>query len=112
MCVCVCVCVCVFVCVCVCVLCTCTHGIQINSRFTLSENIADNGGIHIAYRAYKNVMKGKSEQRIGGYSGDQLFFVAYAQVYIANAWHSHMYVTVQVKTSLVDTSDFAKSTGL
>ena len=71
-----------YVCVHVCLFIMYMHTwhIQINSQFTLRENIADNGGIHIAYRAYKNVMKGKSEQRIGGYTGDQLFFVAYAQV--------------------------------
>ena len=54
--------------------------IQINGQLTLGENIADNGGIHTAFRAYKNVMNGTSEPYVGGHSGDQLFFVAFAQV--------------------------------
>ena len=53
---------------------------QINGQLTLGENIADNGGIHTAFQAYKNVMNGTSEQYIQGHSGDQLFFVAFAQV--------------------------------
>ena len=53
---------------------------QINGQLTLGENIADNGGIHTAFQAYKNVMNGTSEQSIQGHSGDQLFFVAFAQV--------------------------------
>ena len=52
-----------------------------DGQFTLGENIADNGGVHTAFRAYKNVMNGKSEQYAGGLSGDQLFFVAFAQVH-------------------------------
>ena len=55
---------------------------QINGQLTLGENIADNGGIHTAFQAYKNVMNGTSEY-IQGHSGDQLFFVAFAQVEIA-----------------------------
>ena len=85
-----------------CILCTCT---QINGQLTLRENIADNGGIHTAYRAYRNVMKGKSEQH-GGYSGDQLFFIAYAQVYTPLCIHgmAFTHMTVQVQTGLADTS--------
>ena len=56
-----------------------TAHIQINGQLTLGENIADNGGVHTAFRAYKNVMNGASE-RVRGHSGDQLFFVAFAQV--------------------------------
>ena len=52
---------------------------MVNSH--LGENIADNGGIHAAFRAYKNVMNGTSEN-VRGHSGDQLFFVAFAQVHI------------------------------
>ena len=53
---------------------------QINGKLTLGENIADNGGIHTAFRAYKNVMNGTPEQDVKGHSGEQLFFVAFAQV--------------------------------
>ena len=55
---------------------------KIDPQLTLGENIADNGGIHTAYRAYKNVMNGTSDDQpsIGGHTLDQLFFIAFAQV--------------------------------
>ena len=58
----------------------CIDFLQINGRLTLGENIADNGGVHTAYRAYKNAMAGTPDQTVQGHSGDQLFFVAFAQV--------------------------------
>ena len=56
------------------------NSLQIDGRLTLGENIADNGGVHTAYRAYKNAMTGIAEQTVHGHTGDQLFFVAFAQV--------------------------------
>ena len=53
--------------------------VQINGQLTLGENIADNGGVHTSFRAYKNVMNGTTED-LEGHPGDQLFFVAFAQV--------------------------------
>ena len=55
---------------------------QINGELTLSENIADNGGVHAAFQAYKDVNGTSGEQAlIGGHTVDQLFFVAFAQVH-------------------------------
>ena len=53
-----------------------------DGQLTLGENIADNGGIHTAFRAYKNMMNqtGDDQSLIGGHTLDQLFFVAFAQV--------------------------------
>ena len=55
---------------------------QIDGRLTLDENIADNGGVHTAFQAYKNVInRAKQDQTtIRGYTQDQLFFVSFAQV--------------------------------
>ena len=56
---------------------------QVNGEQTLGENIADNGGVHAAFQAYKDVMDQTGEDRqktIDGYTLDQLFFVAFAQV--------------------------------
>ena len=54
---------------------------QIDGQLTLGENIADNGGIRTAFRAYKNGMNETVEQPlIHGHTADQLFFVAFAQV--------------------------------
>ena len=56
---------------------------QVDGQFTLGENIADNGGVHTAFQAYKDMMDQTGEDRqttIGGHTLDQLFFVAFAQV--------------------------------
>ena len=53
----------------------------VNGRLTLGENIGDLGGISLAYRAYKMSLKGKKAPVIGGFTGDQRFFMAYAQVW-------------------------------
>lgn len=60
------------------------NGEPVNGRQTLGENIADNGGLKAAYRAYKNwVRKNGAEQLLPslGLSNDQLFFVGFAQVW-------------------------------
>lgn len=53
----------------------------INGRLTLGENIGDLGGLSLAYRAYQLSLKGKPAPVIGGYTGDQRFFMAFAQVF-------------------------------
>lgn len=56
----------------------------INGELTLGENIADLGGLAVAYDAYKNAQKGKKEIIIDGFNGDQRFFIAWAQVWKDN----------------------------
>jgi putative endopeptidase len=53
----------------------------VNGQFTLGENIGDLGGLSLAYRAYKLSLGGKEAPVIDGYTGDQRFFMAYAQVW-------------------------------
>ncbi|MEP4784654.1 MAG: M13-type metalloendopeptidase, partial [Erythrobacter sp.] len=53
----------------------------INGRLTLGENIGDVGGLSMAYRAYRNSLGGKEAPVIDGLTGDQRFFMAWAQVW-------------------------------
>jgi len=54
-------------------------GLHINGEQTLGENIADVSGLTIAYLAYKKSLGGKQAPVIDGLTGDQRFFLAYAQ---------------------------------
>jgi putative endopeptidase len=51
----------------------------INGKLTLGENIGDLGGLSMAYRAYQISLKGKKAPVIDGLTGDQRFFISYAQ---------------------------------
>lgn len=53
----------------------------VNGRFTLGENIGDVGGLSMAYRAYRMSLNGKEAPVIDGLTGDQRFFIAWAQVW-------------------------------
>lgn len=53
----------------------------INGRLSLGENIGDVGGLSLAYRAYKLSLDGKEAPVIDGFTGDQRFFMAWAQVW-------------------------------
>ena len=57
----------------------------VNGELTLGENIGDLGGLSLAYRAYHMSLRGKPAPVIDGTSGDQRFFMAWAQVWRAKA---------------------------
>jgi predicted metalloendopeptidase len=54
-------------------------GLHLNGKLTLGENIADVAGLAAAYDAYKKSLGGKPAPVIDGLTGDQRFFIAYAQ---------------------------------
>ncbi len=71
-------------------------GYPVNGELTLGENIGDNSGLAIAYKAYKISLKGQPAPVIDGLTGDQRFFMGFGQV-----WRSKMREAaqiVQVKT--------------
>ena len=59
-------------------------GLNANVKFTLGENLADHGGLEVAYNAYKNATSKKSLKSKDGLTADQRFFLAYAGVWAAN----------------------------
>jgi len=60
-------------------------GYHVNGELTLGENIADNAGLAIAYKAYKLSLQGKSSPVIDGMTGEQRFFAGWAQVWRGKA---------------------------
>ncbi len=54
---------------------------KVNGELTLGENIADIGGLAIAYDAFKLTKQGKDTTKIDGFTPDQRFFLGYAQVW-------------------------------
>jgi putative endopeptidase len=56
-------------------------GMKINSALTMGENIADLAGLQVAYDAYHASLKGKPAPVVGGMTGDQRFFLAFAQAW-------------------------------
>jgi endothelin-converting enzyme/putative endopeptidase len=60
-------------------------GLTINGQFTSGENIGDLGGLSIAYLAYKLSLEGKEAPVIDGWTGDQRFFLGWAQVWRSKA---------------------------
>ena len=54
-------------------------GLHVNGKLTLGENIADVAGLAASYDAYKASLNGKPAPVINGLTGDQRFFIAYAQ---------------------------------
>ena len=52
-----------------------------NGELTMGENIGDLGGLEMAYAAYKLSLGGKEAPVIDGFTGDQRFFLAFAQAW-------------------------------
>jgi putative endopeptidase len=56
-------------------------GYHINGKLTLGENIADNSGLAVTYKAYQLSLKGQKAPVIDGFSGDQRFYLAFSQTW-------------------------------
>ena len=60
-------------------------GYNVNGALTLGENIADNSGLSIAYKAYQISLGGKPAPKLDGYTGNQRVFMGWAQVWRGKA---------------------------
>jgi predicted metalloendopeptidase len=72
-------------------------GYNVNGELTLGENIADNSGLAIAYKAYKISLGGKPAPVIDGLTGDQRFYMGFGQV-----WRSKTRDAEQIKRVKTD----------
>ncbi len=63
---------------------TVNDSIHVNGKLTLGENLADLGGLNIAYEAFKKTPEGKSDKKIDGFTPDQRFFLSWAQIWRSN----------------------------
>ena len=79
-------------------------GYFVNGELTLGENIGDNSGLAIAYKAYQSSLGGKPSSVIDGYTGEQRFYLGFGQV-----WRGKMReqaAIVQIKTDPHTPSQF------
>lgn len=71
--------------------------LHVNGKLTLGENIADLGGLLIAHGAYRRSLQGKPEPAtIDGLTGDQRFFLAWAQIWRAKTTPEYTRLLVNV----------------
>jgi len=72
-------------------------GYNVNGELTLGENIGDNSGLAIAYKAYKLSLNGKPAPVINGLTGDQRFYMGWGQV-----WRAKMREPAQINQVKTD----------
>ena len=59
-------------------------GLQANGRLTLGENIADHGGLQVAFQAFRNATADAPLGEVNGFTPEQRFYLAYANVWAGN----------------------------
>ena len=100
---------------------TVLDSLHVNGRFTLGENIADLGGLKIAYLAMQRAQAGKPRQIIDGKTPEQRFFIAYARMWASKArpeylrlrlaTNSHSPDEYRVNGPISNMPEFAKAFG-
>ncbi|WP_128547879.1 M13 family metallopeptidase [Larkinella soli] len=71
--------------------------LAVNGKLTLGENLADLGGLAIAFDAFKKTKQGQAGEKIDGFTPDQRFFLSWAQV-----WRSNTRPETQAQLILTD----------
>ncbi len=59
-------------------------GLNANGKLTLGENLADHGGLQVAFNAFRNATKGKKLKKLDGFTPEQRFFLSYAGLWAGN----------------------------
>ena len=72
------------------------NGKKVNGQLTLGENIGDNGGLNIAFRALQNSMKTKPLKTLDGFTPEQRFFLSWARVWAGNALPEYLEYLITV----------------
>ena len=70
--------------------------VHVNGKLTMGENLADLGGLTIAYQAFEKTPQAKAQAKIDGFTPEQRFFLAYAQIWRTNARPEYLRQQVQV----------------
>lgn len=83
-------------------------GVKINGKQTLGENIGDNGGLNIAYRAFQNEMKKAPLKTVDGFTPAQRFFLSWARVWASNMTPQYIQLLI---TSDVHSPNMARVNG-
>jgi putative endopeptidase len=73
-------------------------GKNINGKQTLGENIGDNGGLNVAFRALKNAMQENPLGVIDGFTPEQRFFLSWARVWASNMRPEYVEYLITVDT--------------
>ncbi|MBR4037118.1 MAG: M13 family metallopeptidase, partial [Tidjanibacter sp.] len=98
-------------------------GVFADGALSLGENIADQGGLRVAYTAYKNSLEGKEEPAdIDGFTDDQRFYLGYAALWGQNITDQaiarltkedvHSLGRNRVNATLMNVDDFYKAFGI
>jgi putative endopeptidase len=58
--------------------------VHVNGSLTMGENLADIGGLTIAYQAYEKTAEAKAHKSIDGFTPEQRFFLGWAQIWRTN----------------------------
>jgi putative endopeptidase len=58
--------------------------LKLNGKLTLGENVADNGGLRIAYMALMDTIAGKTQNKIDGFTPEQRLFLGWGQIWCSN----------------------------
>lgn len=83
-------------------------GVKINGKQTLGENIGDNGGLNISYRAFQNEMKKAPLKTVDGFTPAQRFFLSWARVWASNMTPQYIQMLI---TSDVHSPNMARVNG-